>query len=146
MNAREIMTSTDVWSSAESSDARSVARLMALHNVAAIPVLDLQGRLEGMITDRDLTCRLLAEGLSYDTPVSELMTTRPRSVHLDESFEDIELLMRQHRLRFLPVVDNDNRLQGLISLADLARNCGSNREAEHELVGVLEAVSLVTKL
>ncbi len=146
MNAREIMTSTEVWSSAESSDARSVARLMALHNVAAVPVLDLQGRLEGMITDRDLCCRLLAEGPSYDTPVSELMTTRPRSAHLEESMEDIELLMRQHRLRFLPVVDNDNRLQGLISLADLARHCGASSEAEHELVGVLEAVSLVTKL
>jgi len=144
MKARDIMTSTEVWSSAEDSDARSVARLMAFHNVAAIPILDSHGRLEGIVTDRDLCCRLIAEGRSFDTPVRELMSQPAHSIHPDATLPEIESLMRQYRIRHLPVVDSENRLQGFISLSDLARHCGGT-EAEHELVGILEAVSPVKK-
>ena len=144
MKASDIMTSTEVWSSADTSDARSVARLMAFHNVAAIPVLDSQGRLEGIVTDRDLCCRLIAEGRSLDTPVSELMTRPAYTIRPDTTLEEIESVMRRHKIRHLPVVDDDNMLQGFISLSDLVRHCGGT-EAEHDLVGVLEAVSPATK-
>lgn len=143
MRARDIMTSTEIWSTADSSDARSVARLMAFHNVAAIPIVDSQGRLEGIITDRDLCCRLVAEGRSFETPISDLMTEPARCVHPDADLEEIEQVMRQFRVRHLPVVDDDRRLLGFISLSDLARHCGGTQE-EHELVGVLEAVSPVS--
>ena len=144
MKARDIMTSTEVWSSFESSDARSVARLMAFHNVAAIPVRDSPGRLEGIVTDRDLCCRLIAEGRNFETPISELMTRPAHSVSPDADLQEIESTMRQHRIRHLPVVDADNKLQGFISLSDLARHCGGT-EAAHELVGVLEAISPATR-
>lgn len=144
MKARDIMTTSEIWSSVDNSDAQSVARLMAFHNVAAIPIVDSQGKLEGIVTDRDLCCRLVAEGRSFETPISELMTEPARCVHPDADLEEIEETMRQHRIRHLPVVDDDHRLQGFISLSDLARHCGG-REAEHELVGVLEAVSPVSQ-
>ncbi len=143
MNASDIMTCNDLHSSADVSDARAVARMMAFHNVAAIPVLDTQGGLEGIITDRDLCCRVIAEGRSLETPITELMTRPVRTVGPDASVDEVETIMRECRIRHLPVVDDENRMLGFISLSDLARCCSCSGDAD-ELVSVLTAVSPVT--
>ncbi len=141
MNALDVMTAHEVWACAETSDAREVAKMMAEHDVGAIPVLDQDGRLEGIVTDRDLCLKVIAEGWSFDTPIRRLMSEPVFSVHIQTSLTEIESLMREHKIRRLPVVDDDNRLQGFISIGDLARHCHTIGD-EHELAGVLGAVSL----
>lgn len=140
MYAREIMGSHEPWVCGETDDCRRAAQLMGEHDVGSIPVLDPNGRLEGIVTDRDLALRIVAEGRSFETPLREVMTAPVHSVGLDADHRQVEEIMRQYRIRRLPVVDSDGRLQGMISLADLAEHChGLFRD--HQLVNVLEAVS-----
>lgn len=139
MKASDVMTTEHVWACAESADARSVAQMMSEHDVGLIPVLDPNGRLEGVVTDRDLCCRVLAKGRSMETPIKEIMTTKVETVHPDSSLQDIEQLMRSCKIRRLPVVDQENRLEGVISFSDLAHHCQSSSE-EHELFTVFDTI------
>ena len=140
MKAHDLMAAHEVWACAETSDCRQVAEMMAEHNVGSIPVLDTEGRLEGIVTDRDLCCRVIAKGRSFETPIREIMTPSVHTVSPETSLGEIESLMKQYRIRRLPVVDSDNRLQGFISLGDLARHCHGPLK-EHHLAEVLESVS-----
>lgn len=140
MKAHDLMAAHEVWACAETSDCRQVAQMMVEHDVGSIPVLDTEGRLEGIVTDRDLCCRLIAEGRSFETPIREIMTPSVHSVSPKTSLGDIESVMKQYKIRRLPVVDSDNRLQGFISLGDLARHCHGLLK-EHHLAEVLESVS-----
>ena len=139
MNAREVMTKHEIWACGETSTVREVAKMMDDHNIGSIPVLDPDGRLEGIVTDRDLCCKALAENLSPETPIRRVMSTPVQSVHPDANLQEIELRMRQYKVRRIPVVDDDEKLQGFISTGDLACHCGTI-EQEHELVGVLQSV------
>lgn len=139
MKASDLMTTQNLWVCGEGTDAQEAALLMSDHDVGAIPVLDNTGRLEGMITDRDLACRVLAAGRSFSTPVREIMSTPPWYVYEDASLEEIEAVMRDHKVRRVPVVDEEHRLRGMLSLADLAHSCFRSPE-EHELVGVMDAI------
>ena len=123
MKASEIMTAHKVWACAETADAQSVAKLMVEHNVGAIPVLDREGRVESIVTDRDLCCSVLAAGLSPQTPVCEIMTEPVHCVHPDTELEEIESLMRKYRIRHLPVTDDERRLKGFIAIGDLPSHC-----------------------
>lgn len=140
MKASELMTSEYLWACAETTNAREVAQMMYDHDIGAVCVLDVNGRLEGIVTDRDITCRLVGAGLSPSTPVRDIMSTSVCSVHPDADLREIESAMRRHKVRRLPVVDQEDKLQGLVSIADLAHHC-RGPQAEHELVAVLEAVS-----
>jgi len=144
MNASDIMTKHQVWACSEISDAQQVASMMREHNVGAIPVLDHMGRLEGIVTDRDLCCKLIAEGRSMETPIYELMSEPAHCVHLDTSLREIESMMRRFRIRRLPVVDEGQILMGFISISDLALHCDTAQE-EHDFVGVMETVSVASR-
>ncbi len=144
MNASDIMTAHEIWACSEPANDQEVAEMMVDHDVGAIPVLDQQGRLEGIVTDRDLCCKLIAEGRSFDTPVRELMSEPVQSVHPETSLHEIESLMRQYRIRRLPVVDENQKLQGFISIADMALHCCSTEE-EHEFVSVMGTVCAASK-
>ncbi len=139
MKAQDVMTPEHLWVCGESTNARDVAQMMSEHNVGAIPVLDDQSRLEGIVTDRDLCCRVIAQGRSPETPVREIMSMSMHSVRPEADLHEVEALMRQYKVRRIPVVDDSNRLQGFISLADLSRHCHGQPE-EHELAEVLEAI------
>ena len=80
MKASDIMTAHDLWATSDSSDIIEVSRMMAEHNVGAIPVLDEMGRLEGIVTDRDICCRIVAQGKSYETPVRDIMSRSVQTV------------------------------------------------------------------
>jgi signal-transduction protein with cAMP-binding, CBS, and nucleotidyltransferase domain len=136
------MTRHQVWACPETSDAQEVAAMMRDHNVGAIPVLDHMGRLEGIVTDRDLCCKLIAEGRPMDTPIYELMSEPAYSVSPATSLLEIESMMRRFRIRRLPVVDEAQALMGFISISDIAAHCDTI-EAEHDFVGVMETVSVV---
>ena len=140
MKASDIMTSHDLWVIGETSDVIEVARMMAEHNVGSIPVLDETGRLEGIVTDRDICVRVVALGKSYETPVRDIMSRSVQTVHPDADLKDVESLMRDRKIRRVPIVDDQMRLKGFISLADLARHCDSRKQAR-EVIEVLEDVS-----
>ena len=136
MNACDVMTTQKVWACAETSDAQSVAKMMFEHNIGAIPVLDREGRLEGIVTDRDLCCKVLAKGLTAETPICEIMSEPVHFVRPETSLQEIESLMRQYKIRRVPVIDDEKKLKGFISIGDLAAHCGTPAE-EHDLVDVM---------
>lgn len=140
MKARDLMTASDLSVLVESASVQQAAQLMADNNIGALPVLDDSGKLEGIITDRDICCRVVAEGLDYDTPVREIMTTSVQCVSPDADVQEIEQAMRDRKIRRVPVVDKENRLQGFVALADLFRHLHGGRE-EHELATVVERIS-----
>jgi CBS domain-containing protein len=109
------------------------ARLMCHLEVGALPVCD-GDRLVGIVTDRDIVVRHIAEG-GCTQLVGSIMTPNPYTVGPDEPIERAEALMAEHRVRRLPVCEG-GRLVGIVSQGDLARH------ASHEEVGALvEAIS-----
>ena len=140
MQASDIMTPEHLWVCGENAYVQEVSQMMCDHNVGAIVVLDTNGRLEGIVTDRDLCCRVLGQGRSFDTPVREVMSMTMHTVHPDADLSEVESIMRENKIRRLPVVDDDDRLKGFISLVDISHHCASPAQ-EHDLVDTLEAIS-----
>ncbi|MCE4627970.1 MAG: CBS domain-containing protein [Desulfurococcales archaeon] len=93
---------------------------MAELGVGALPVIDEEGRLVGIFTERDLLVRVVAKGLDpTKIRVGEVMTPNPVTVGPDEPVEEALRLMAKIRARHLPVVDEKGRLVGIVSIRDL---------------------------
>jgi CBS domain-containing protein len=114
---------------------REAARLMADLDIGALPVED-NDRLVGMITDRDIAVRAVAEGLGSDTPVREVMTSEIKYCFDDQTVDEVTRNMGEQRLRRLPVVNRNKRLVGILSLGDLALEEGAQDEAGEALGGI----------
>lgn len=140
MKARDLMKTEHMWTCSTATDVRQVAKMMLEHDIGVLPVLDEQGRLEGIVTDRDIALRLVAQGRSLDTPISEIMSKPVHTIHPDADAREVEMILERYRIRRLPVVDENNEIQGVISIADLAHKYhGFMRE--HRLAEVLDTVS-----
>jgi CBS domain-containing protein len=92
---------------------------MADMDVGAIPVCDGK-RLQGMVTDRDITIRATAEGRGANTPVSEVMSTDVVWCTEQDDTQDVLERMGEAQVRRIPVVDQDRNLVGIVALGDLA--------------------------
>jgi CBS domain-containing protein len=106
-----------------SDSAQRVARIMCDQNVGSIPVVvDQESRkLVGMITDRDLCCSVIADGLDPKaTAIEKFMTLNPVTCRDAENVENCERLMQEHQIRRIPIVDRDERVIGIVAQADLA--------------------------
>lgn len=103
-------------------------------DASAIPVTD-GDRLIGLITDRDIAVRGVAEGHGPETPVRELLTNDIVAAHEDDDMDDVAARMSDAQVRRLPVVDDQQRLCGIVSLGDLSRK-GDDGAAEQALQGV----------
>jgi len=134
MKISEVMT-REVQTIRPDQTAREAASFMLRADAGAIPVVDGE-RLMGMITDRDIAVRGIAQGHGPDTPVRELMTNDIVSAREDDDTDDIAARMSEAQVRRLPVVDNQERLCGIVSLADLSREADTDCAAE-----ALEGVS-----
>lgn len=136
MKLSEIMTPA-VVTSAVDADAASVARLMRDHRVGSVVLVD-QGEMPvAMVTDRDLTVRVFAEGIGADSPVAD-HASRPLICGDPEmELEEAAALMVQHRVRRLPVVD-DGRLAGIVTIDDIAVRTGNLEVAQRMTAEVIE--------
>ena len=97
------------------------ASLMAEIDAGALPVGE-NDRLVGMITDRDIVIRAVAQGRSADTKVPDVMSKEVLYCFDTDNIDDVARNMGKARVRRLPVVNRDKRLVGIVSLGDLARN------------------------
>jgi CBS domain-containing protein len=110
---------TDVCTIGPDQTIREAARTMAERDIGFIPVEE-NDRMVGMITDRDIAIRALAQGKGGDTPVRDVMSREVRYCYEDEKIEDVLANMGDLQVRRLPVVNRDKRLVGVISLSDCA--------------------------
>lgn len=118
-NVSDIM-STDVQVVEPQDSLRHAAELMQELDVGALPVCDGE-RLLGMLTDRDITVRGVAQGLDPDaTAVSDIMTGEVEFATADQDTAEVMRVMGDKQIRRMPVVDQDRRLIGIVSIADLA--------------------------
>jgi CBS domain-containing protein len=140
MNARDIMTSSHLWVSAETSSIRQVAQMMEEHDIGIVPILDGEGKMEGIVTDRDICCRAVGKGISLDSPVIEIASSPVHTIHPDAAVQEVEEAMKEYRVRRLAVVDEDQRLIGVVSVSDLLRHCRGLLKERH-VCNVLESVS-----
>lgn len=136
MKISEIMT-RDVKTVSPNSTAQEAATFMLGEDAGSMPVTD-GDRLLGMITDRDIAVRGVAKGHGPDTPVRELMTDGIICARIDDSIADVAAKMSQAQVRRLPVIDEQERLCGIVSLGDLARET-DNHSADQALEGVSAA-------
>lgn len=135
MKVSDVMTS-DVQTVGPDETAQQAASFMLSADAGSIPVTD-GDRLIGMITDRDIAVRGVAKGYGPDTLVRELMTDDIIAARADDDVEDVASRMSQAQVRRLPVVDENERLCGIVSLGDLARET-SDESAHEALEGVSE--------
>jgi CBS domain-containing protein len=133
---RELMTEGPRTATAEDNVA-TVARWMRDEDAGALPVVE-GGRLIGMLTDRDVVVRVVAEGRDpASTRVGEVASRRLVTVDPQQDADEALRLMAQHQVRRLPVVEEDGKLVGMIAQADMAR------EADPASVG--EAVDRISR-
>ena len=119
MRVSEAMT-RDVRVATPGQSIRDVAKIMAEIDAGAMPVAE-NDRMIGMITDRDIAIRAVAQGKGPDTPVRDVMSTdKVLYCYDDEELDQVAKNMGDVQVRRLPVVNREKRLVGIVSLADLA--------------------------
>lgn len=139
LRCRDIMT-RDVTTCSPESNLREVADKMEDDDVGSIPVIE-NGRLIGLVTDRDIVCRVIAEGLdTRTTSAREAMTEDVVTCTPDESLLEAIHKMAEHQIRRLPICDPSGRLQGFISIGDVALEA----ECDRDLARALEQISKPT--
>jgi CBS domain-containing protein len=136
MKVNELMTS-HVESVVPTTNLRGVARKMKELGVGALPVME-DGKVLGIITDRDLACFAIAMGQDLNSaPVSRVMTKEVVSCRATQDITEAAKLMQAHHIRRLLVLNDDNSLAGFFSVDDLVRG-------SHDRAGaVLEAATPV---
>jgi CBS domain-containing protein len=120
-----------------------VARLMWEFDCGVIPVVNDQGRLAGVVTDRDICMAAYTQGRPLsEIPVPTAMARQVVAGHLDDLVESAEARMREHQIRRLPVLDAEDRPVGVVSMNDLARLASRARKSavDRELVQTLAAI------
>ena len=134
-NARDIMT-PDVECVGENETLADAARKMRDLNVGALPICGEDNRLKGMLTDRDIAVKCVAEGGDPQTVrAGELGDGKPVTIGADDSVEEALRTMKVYKVRRLPVIDGHS-LVGMVSQADIAKNIDPSRVGD-----VVEAIS-----
>jgi CBS domain-containing protein len=134
MQVNELMT-RDVRIASPDQSLQQAAQLMVELDTGVLPVGE-NDRLVGMITDRDIAIRAVAEGKSPDTRVRDVMTADVKYVFEDQEADEVSIIMSDLQVRRLPVVDRNKRLVGILSLGDLATSERTLDEAGTALSGV----------
>ncbi len=137
MTVRQIMNSNVVYLTPDDTAARA-ARLLHRHNIGMLPVCSTDGRLRGIVTDRDIAVRCVAlDNPAEDTKLREIMTRGVVTASPDDNVSDAARIMASEQIRRLPVVEN-NKVIGILALADLAQR----QNLQTELSSALAEISL----
>ncbi|MGZ5312567.1 MAG: CBS domain-containing protein [Solirubrobacterales bacterium] len=119
--AREVMTE-GCECVGEKESIRAAAEKLASLNVGSMPICGEDDRLKGMLTDRDIAVKVVAEGRDPEsTTAGDLAQGKPVTIGADDSVEEALSVMSEHQIRRLPVIDGHD-LVGIVSQADVARN------------------------
>jgi CBS domain-containing protein len=136
--AREVMTG-GAECIGENDTVLDAAKRLAELDVGAMPICGEDDRLKGMLSDRDIVVKVLAEGRDpASTRAGDLGEGKPVTIGADDSIEEALRTMKKHKVRRLPVIDG-HELIGIISQADLAKNV--DEEEVGELVEAISAAS-----
>ena len=128
--AKEIMTPAPQCCSGETT-LNEVANLMVEADCGEIPVTDASNRLIGVITDRDIVCRVVAKGKNPSAvTAAECMTEPVVVVNEDTTLEDVLAVMEENQIRRVPVVDASGCCCGIIAQADVALCAGESKAGE----------------
>lgn len=136
MQLREIMT-PNVVTARLGDDVLTVARLMRDHQVGCVVICDSDGGPCGVVTDRDLSVRGLAERRPFSAPIGAISSRPLVSGHPGMELEEAAALMVQHRIRRLPVLDGAE-LSGIVTLDDIAVRTGNLEVAQRMTREVVE--------
>ena len=142
MHLKELMTHPVVTCPADST-LDHAARLMWEFDCGVVPVLDDDGHLAGVVTDRDICMAAYTQGRALNAiPVTTAMASEVMAGHAEDSIESAETLMRERQVRRLPVLDAEDHVVGIVSMNDLARLAArAHRSAvDRELVHTLAAI------
>ena len=131
MRAKEIMTRNPRTVTPE-AHLTEVARLMKTEDVGIIPVVDGGSQnLVGVVTDRDIALRVVAEGRDPNAvSVREVMSTNVRTCREDDSVDDVMKIMGADQVRRVPIVDERGSLVGIVAQADVVLDAKSDKKAE----------------
>ena len=131
----EVMT-TNVKVATPNQTIRQVAQMMAELDAGVLPVRE-EDHLVGVITDRDIAVRAVAEGMPPSTKVSKVMSAEVKYCFDDDDLDHVARNMADIKVRRLPVVNRDKRLVGILSLGDMALADGPDN-AGTALCGISE--------
>lgn len=121
--------SQEIFSIDQSQSVLDAAKQMNLHQVGALVITDEQERVKGIFTERDVLRRVVVEQQNpASTHVGDVMTTEIACCKMDTTIEEARTVMKNKRIRHLPVVGSDMRLEGMISIGDLNAYDTNNQE------------------
>ena len=124
--AREVMTE-GAECVGENESIRDAAAKLAQLNVGSMPICGEDNRLKGMLTDRDIAVKVVAEGKDPEqTTAGDLAQGKPVTIGADDSIDEALSVMSEHQIRRLPVIDGHD-LVGIVSQADIARNLDDDK-------------------
>jgi CBS domain-containing protein len=137
MHIRDVMT-PNPRTVTPNDTIQSAAQIMRDEDTGAVPVVE-NGRAIGMVTDRDIVVRAVADGGQPNRPVRDVVTSAVVTATPDMSTRDAAQLMSEHQIRRLPVVEGE-RLVGIVSLGDLAVKEGKDSRSGDTLQSISEGV------
>jgi CBS domain-containing protein len=124
MTARDLMTSDPACCTLD-TPLQEVARQMVQHDCGEIPVVERQDqkKILGVVTDRDIVCRAIADGKNpLVLDAAAVLSSPAVTVNEHDDIDEVIRVMETHQIRRVPVVDRDGECCGIISLADIARS------------------------
>ena len=128
--ARDVMTVNPACCTPQ-TPLDQVAKLMVQHDCGEIPVIDPAEHVVGVVTDRDIVCRTVAQGKNPLAYTAEICMSDPViTVFEDTALAEVLATMEKHQIRRLPVVDTEGRCAGMISQSDVAWIGGEHQVAE----------------
>ena len=124
----------------------AAARVMWEHDCGCVPVVDGQGRLAGIVTDRDICMAAYTQGVPLEAiAVERVMAARVISCSRTDDLDTAHRLMRKHEIHRLPVVDSRGRLTGMLSLSDIVNQASKPGAAPSEAVEIIATLSAIRK-
>ena len=139
MKAKEIMAKNPRTVTPQTT-VREAAKLMKDEDVGALPVVEAGGsrKLVGMVTDRDIAIRIVAEGKDGTSRVDEVMSGSPKTARENDDVERVLEVMSREQVRRVPIVDDREELVGIVAQADVARKDVNDKKVERTVEKISE--------